>query len=156
MAFQVHVETFKEYSYSGPFDFKEFIAHMKDWFERNGYDINENEYGEKNNESHKIKWECDKEIDDYHSYVMKFVFELKNFKEIVKDNKKIVNGDLKLTLEFADVKRDIEEKWQGPVSKRFARAVYDKFIMEDKESDINKQLKNEVSSLFIEIKQYFG
>src|SRR3989344_2797944 len=110
MGFQVHVETFKEYSYSGPFDFKELIDYLKAWYERNGYDI----------------------------------------------NKKIVNGDLKLTLEFADVKRDIEEKWEGPVSKRFARAVYDKFIMEDKESEINKQLKKEVESLFKEIKQYFG
>src|SRR3989338_1755881 len=121
MGFQVHVETFKEYSYSGPFDFKELIDYLKAWYERNGYDINEKEYSEKNNDlkTHKIKWECEKEIDDYHSYIMKFVLELKNFKEIEKDNKKIVNGDLKLTLEFADVKRDIEEKWEGPVSKSF-------------------------------------
>src|SRR3989344_1445611 len=103
MGFQVHVETFKEYSYSGPFDFKELIDYLKAWYERNGYDINEKEYSEKNNDlkTHKIKWE-------------------------------------------------------GAVSKRFARAVYDKFIMEDKESEINKQLKKEVESLFKEIKQYFG
>ncbi len=155
MSFETHVETDKTFDYSGALDFPEFLDHIKDWFDRHGYDINEKEYTEKKREPrvHQIKWECDKKVDDYHKFVIKPKIKIE-FKEVEKDNKKLFEGDLTVTIK-ADVIRDHEENWKGSTTKRFARAIYDKFIMEEKESVVNSKLKKEVISLFNELKKYF-
>ena len=58
-------------------DMQEFIDHVKEWFENNGYAINEKTYLALPGGKTQIKWECDKKVDDYHKFVLAIKFDLK-------------------------------------------------------------------------------
>lgn len=154
---QIYVVRDKTFSYSGIFDLREFLDYIKGWFEKYDYDVIEKEYVDKSVEikSTTIKWECDRKIDDYHQYFLDVKIKIDNYQEIKKDGKQMVKGDFIFSFD-AYIEKDYLENWKkGPV-RRFARSVFDRFVMEQKETEVEKQLKDDSEDLLSEVKKYFS
>ena len=143
--------------YEGVFDFKEFISFLKDYFKRNDYDIDEKLYDTKIKnglKSTKIKWECDRKLDDYNKALAKLSIELIDYKEGYVDGIKVVDGKIKLGFN-GDLERDYDAKWKVTPKKRFIRAIYDKYVKTEKQSTVEGNLKSLIENLLKEVKQYF-
>ena len=147
-----------EISHEGVLDFKEFLHTIKDFFKRHNYDLTEKAYETKNIENLKnttIKWEFDRKVDDYNQCFAKLKIELSKYKEGYVDSKKVVDGNIKITIE-GDIVRDYDLKWKTAPVKKFMRAIYDKYIAEEKQDRIAKELKSIIENLRKEIKQYLN
>ena len=147
-----------EFSYEGVFDFKELLSVIREYLKRHDYDIDEKLYNtsvKDDLKSTKIKWNADRKVDDYNKCVVKLTVDLGDYKEGYVDGAKVADGKLKVTFN-AEVERDYGEKWKKNPTKRFIRAVYEKYVTEAKQSKIDGNLKNLIDGLKKEIKQYLG
>ncbi len=145
-----------EFLYEGVFDFKELLEIIKEFCDKRGYDIDEKLYNNKVKGDFKntvIKWTADRKIDDYNKCVVKLIINLNDYKEGYVDGRKIVDGNLKITFN-GEVERDYDEKWKKAPTKKFLRAVYEKYIVESKQDKVNSSLKNLIDDLKNEIKLY--
>ena len=118
--------------------------------------MNEKNYDDKSSNAIKnirIKWEMDRKYDDYNRAIITIVYEIKNAKEGYVDGSKVIDGDLKITIE-ADVERDYDEKWGKSASKRFFMAMYEKLVSGDKQHYVDNLAKDLVKNFKTEIKQY--
>ena len=147
-----------EFIYEGVFDFKEFLQVIKDFFARHHYDLDEKVYDTKVKGDFKnttIKWAADKKVDDYNKCFVKLKIDLSDYKEGYADETKVVDGELKVSFE-AEIERDYQEKWKKSPTKKFLRAIYEKYVSEAKQSRVDSDLKKFVESLKNEIKQYLS
>ncbi|MBI2148501.1 hypothetical protein HYU23_02380 [Candidatus Woesearchaeota archaeon] len=147
-----------EFIHEGVFDFKELLRIMKEFFSRHDYDIDEKLYDTKNKNDLKtttIKWNADRKVDDYNKCIVKLAINIGDYKEGYVDGIKVVDGKLKITFN-AEVERDYDEKWKKSPTKKFFRAIYEKYITEAKQSKVDNNLRNLVENLRKEIKQYFS
>lgn len=146
-----------EFVHEGVFDFKDFLQLLKAFFKRYNYDVDEKLYDNKiknGMRNLKIKWTCDRKVDDYNKCIIKLTLDLKDGKEGVVDGLKVVDGQLKVTYN-AEIERDYDEKWKVAPAKRFLRSLYDKYVSGIKQSKIDTGLKDLVETLKKEVKQYF-
>ncbi len=145
-----------EFAYEGVFNFKELLSVMKDFLKRYDYDVDEKLYDTKVNgdlRNIKIKWSCDKKVDDYNKCFVKLTIDLNDFKEGYVDGEKVVDGKLKITFN-AEVERDYGEKWKKSPSKKFIRALNEKYVSQAKQNKVDSQLKGLVDALKKEVKGY--
>lgn len=144
-------------SYEGVFDFKDFLAFMKKMMKDMRYDITEKLYDAKTKNGVKsilIKWECDRKPTDYDKYIIKLKITASDLKEGQIDSGKVQQGKTEVEIN-GEHEKDYDEKWKKP-KWHFWRAVFDKFVIEDKQKDLAKKLKEDC--LFIEesVKKYFN
>lgn len=145
-------------SYEGVFDIHDFLDFLKKYMKQNGYEVAEKLYDTKTKasvNSIKIKWACEKKATDYDKYNMNITIDFSDIKEGKIEGKKVVEGNLKVTIE-AEHEKDYDEKWRAKPTMNFMRAVYDKFIIESKEEKIAKKLKEEANDTADEIKKYLN
>lgn len=147
-----------EVSYEGVFDLHDFLDFLKKWFKSKGYDVTEKMYitkakGDLKNVT--IKWESDRKPTDYDKYIIKCGIDASDLKEGEVDSVKVVQGKVKVTID-ADHEKDYDERWRGKPTLNFLRAVYDKFVIEEKENNLVKNLKKDCEALSSEIKGYFN
>lgn len=145
-------------SYSGVFDIHDFLDFLKKHMKRNGYDIEEKLYDAKTKasiHSIKIKWGCEKKATDYDKYNIAITIDFFDIKEGKIEGKKVVEGNLKVTIE-AEHEKDYDEKWRKKPTMNFMRAVYDKFIIESKEEKLAKKLKEEANDIADDVKRYLN
>jgi hypothetical protein len=146
-------------SYSGVFDLHDFIDYLKKELKKNGYDdITEKQYDSKvkgDAKTVKIKWECVRKPTDYDKFVVKITIEGSNLKEGEVDGLKVVEGDVKVEFN-AEHEKDYDEKWKKKPTFNFIRAIYDKYIIEEKQQKYDKKLKSDVETLTSEVKRYFN
>lgn len=147
-----------EVTYEGVFDLHDFLDSLKKWFKSKGYDVTEKLYESKAKatlKSIKIKWECDRKPTDYDKYIIKLGIDCSDLNEGEVDKVKVVEGKVKVSVE-AEHEKDYDEKWRGKPTLNFFRAIYDKFVIEEKENAIAKNLKKDTDSLVSEVKNYFN
>lgn len=147
-----------EISYEGVFDIRDFLDHMKKWFKQNGYDVDEKLYTTKAKDhlkAIKIKWLAEKKVTDYDKYAITLIIDFSDIREARIDNKKVSEGRLSISFE-SEHEKDYEEKWRKKPTLNFLRAVYDKFVMEEKEGRLAKKLKEETYELHDEVKKYLN
>ena len=132
-------------------DMQEFVDHIKDWFVNNGYRINEKTYLALPGSKTQIKWECTRKTDDYHKFILAVKFDLKA-KQEAKGKRKLSKGNVQFT-HGAKLERDYDNKWVG-AWKLITRAIFDRFVMEETEKSVLKELENDVSRLKKTAKQY--
>ena len=146
-----------EFSHEGVFDFKEFLHMIKSFFSRYNYDFDEKVYESKNKgdlKTTRFKWAFDRKLDDYNKAVVKLGIGLEDYKEGYSDGIKIVDGKLKVKFD-AEVERDYNEDWKKQPTKKFIRAVFDKYVSAHKQKKVDDSVKDLVENLRREIKQYF-
>lgn len=146
-----------EFNYEGVFDFREFLHLLRAFFKRYDYDIDEKVYalskkGGLNNT--KIKWDCDRKLDDYNHAYIKPTINLRDYKESYVNGAKVVDGKLSVEVD-AEVERDYSEQWKKHPTKKFVRAVYEKYVVSGKQKNVDNAVRNLVQNLIAEMKQYF-
>ncbi|HZX12448.1 MAG TPA: hypothetical protein VFE88_03245 [Candidatus Nanoarchaeia archaeon] len=147
----------REFSYQGAVYVKELQAYVKKWFGKNGYDLFEKGYQAKASDAGKnttMKWEGGKKLDEYHKLVVKPIISVSNAKEAMVGGKKVVEAEIKVSLDV-EVERDYEETWKGKPVKRFLRGFFDKFIATEKDSEIKRMAKREAEGFMEMVKAYF-
>lgn len=148
----------KTFSYEGVFDFKELISVMREFMGRYNYDIEEklfktNAKGAK--KTTKIKWTCDRKIDDYNKCILKLTIDLKGYKEGNVDGVPVVDGNLEIAFE-GEVERDYDEAWKTSPVRKFLRALYDKYIFEAKQKSVDRKLVDMADTLEAELRKYLN
>lgn len=123
--------------YGGIFSFKDFYKFCYEWLiEETGMDfVMENKYEEKIKGDEKeivVEWEGQKKLTDYFRFDVKVKFEIKGLKnvEVMQEGVKIKtnSGSAKVSVKGSLV-RDYENKFEGTHTKKFMRAVYEKWII---------------------------
>ena len=147
-----------EFSYEGVFDFREFISYLRDFFKRHNYDINEKSHSSSAKEelkNTKIKWDCDRKLDDYNHAHIKIKINLGDFRESRAENKKVVEGKLKLEAE-AEIERDYDKRWEGGAARKFIMTVYEKYGSSGKQKKFDSAVKKTAEDLMADVRQYFN
>ncbi len=158
MVHKVKVLKETEFNYQGVFDFNDFISYLKNFFKRYNYDITEKSYSSSTNEglkNLKIKWECDRKLDDYNHAYIKVKIKLNDYKEAAVKSAKVVDGKLKLEAE-AEIKRDYDSQWKGGAARIFLRSVYDKYIAAGKQKDVESEVKKTAENFLSDAKHYLN
>jgi len=141
--------------YTGTFDFKSLKTVLERFFDDYNYDFSEEIYKDKGKGVLKdtvIEWVCGRDFDDNTKLILKITFELNDYKEVVIDNKRVIEGDLVIKYK-AIVERDFNNKWKG-AKRLFLRSVYDKFINVKKQEKAAHELKKMTEDFVNEIKKY--
>ncbi|MBS3174530.1 hypothetical protein J4440_01495 [Candidatus Woesearchaeota archaeon] len=147
-----------ELLHEGVFDLKELLNIIKEFFKRHDYDLTEKSYNSTTKDGLKttvLKWDFDRKVDDYNQCFAKLSIELNNYKEGFVDAKKVIDGRLKFVIN-AEIQRDYDQKWKTNPLRKIARAVYDRYVIEEKQDRVSKELKSIIDNLKKEIKQYLG
>ena len=147
-------------SKDGTVNFDDLYKTIKSWldlhhyryFERNYEDITKTEA-----KDIKIKFECERKIDDYMKFVIELTLKISDHKFVVSADKKkkLVEGNL--TISFGSgIQTDYEGEWEDKPVKKFFRGIYDKFVEGDKRAKFNEELKEETYSIYNEIKAFLN
>lgn len=141
--------------FAGVLSINEFYTTIKEWFLNNGYDLEEKEYTKEPSDSgfkYTIEFEGTKKIDDYSQYHIKVKIKFLN---AVKEKRTLEKG--KLNVGFISYNEsDYEDKWEGPMLKKFTRGLFDKFFGKDKFVKYEEELKEETHDLFNKMKSFLN
>lgn len=141
--------------YKGNFSFSELYDFCFNWIKNEGYLVKEDTYTEKvsgDTKEIELKWTATKEISDYFKHEIILEWHILGMKkinvEVDGQEKKINNGEVKITFSI-NLIRDWEERWTRSPTSKFFRGVYDKYIIRSTKEDYEEKLKN-ISEKYIE------
>ena len=144
-----------EINYSGVFDLKEFLDVVKKYFERNDYFLDEKSYDTKTKDDTKntfMRWQFERKLDDYNKSVIKINIKESNYTENYLDGKKVIKGDINLKIN-AELNRDYDDHWKGPMWKKFFRSIYDQYIAEERQDKVKGSIKTLIEGLRKDVKK---
>ncbi len=140
------------------FDIIELYHTIKTWFDINRYSLQETEHEEKIDKGKKsisIKFQAKKTIDDYTKFEMTLNFSLSNYEIIKEENKKLLDGSLKIKIS-SQLKVDYEEKWEKKPIMKFLRGVSDKFFNKNRRDLYKKELEDDSYDLYNKVKSFLN
>ena len=140
------------------FNMIELYKTLKSWFEINRYNFFEKEYEDtikKQKKSVKIRWEGQKEIDDYTRLIIKVILKLDNYEIIETKKEKIVDSKILVSFE-SSIESDYEERWEKKPIWKFIRSVSDKYFTAKKREMFEKELKEDTYDIFNKIKTFLN
>lgn len=143
--------------YDGTFCFDDLYKHLRTWFTRRGYIMQESGYKEVKEETRNIKISVDagKEVSDYVRYLIELSIKLENLKEVKKKGDKKIWHQGKIIISFnALTIKDFENQWSKNAFTIFIREAYDKFVIGSKLSKQEKDLSEDVYKFTNEIKSF--
>lgn len=141
-----------EISVEGTFDVQEFVDHVREWFEKRGYLIDEKTYLSLPGKTD-IKWACVKDYDDYNQAQINVKIKI-GASEESKGKKRLTKGKIKF-ISDGSIERDYKGRWTGKL-RMFSRSFYDKFIMASRDTAVKKDLREDMDSLLDSVKQYLN
>src|SRR3989344_1083216 len=148
---------------TGPVDFKELYRFCYDWLrEEANLVVVEEKYVEKLEPDSKnldIKWSGFRKITDYFKYEIKVewhIIGLKNI-EIEKNGKKakINTGSIEIKVKGVLI-RDYEAKFEQSAGKKFARAIYEKWVIPARVEEYESKLIAECDEFLDQAKAYLA
>ena len=123
-------------SYKGVFSFKDFYQFCYDWLTQEPeFKIAEGKYSEKiagDSKNIDVEWGGKKDVTDYFQYKIKVVFKITELKdiEINQEGIKIKTNTGKVDLSIkGDLFRDYKGKFERGASRKFMRAIYEKWVI---------------------------
>ena len=149
--------------HTGLFDFPAFYSYAHSWFVNELYGVIEEKYSEKvsgNKRDLLIEWKAAKKLSDYFKIEIAVKYEITDMTEVEAEidgkTKKMNNGKVVAEIKGALIK-DYESKWETSVFSKFAREIYNKYIipsrvfaMNDKTGEDVKKFKEELKA-FLEL-----
>ncbi|MBS3149226.1 hypothetical protein J4455_00835 [Candidatus Woesearchaeota archaeon] len=146
-------------SYDGVFDLNSLIKLIKGWLSKNYYFMYEKNYGDvqkdKNLSDIKIDIDSEREVDDYNRAHIDVKIKIKDLHNVNVNNKKLQKGQLKVEFE-SFLKKDIHSEWEVKPWLKILRAIYDRFLYNDKQKVIEEDLKAETYAIYSEVKSYLN
>ncbi|MBU1203780.1 MAG: hypothetical protein KKG60_01795 [Nanoarchaeota archaeon] len=140
----------------GIVDISDLYKLMRNWLEKRDYSVVEKEYVDEVAEksSISIKWEGEKDVDDYTRFIIKVG--IKGKVENVRLKKKnAVKGVISIKFESC-MEQDYEEKWENSPVFKFFRGIFDKYGMKNRFNKYSKELRENTYDLYYEVKAYLG
>ena len=145
----------------GVFSMDDLYRNMKYWLDFQGYgdhtkSFKEEKYVERvrgDTKQIEIRWNAEKIVSDYFSFVMTITFFVLGLKsaEIEKDGKKISTNKGEVEIRFtADWVIDKKNKWKN----RIFQSAYNNFVVRDRIESYKTDLYDNVYSLYDEVKAY--
>jgi hypothetical protein len=131
---------------------------LKAWFDLHEYDFYERQYDDMqkgDKKAVKIKWEGQKEVDDYHKFKVKLGISLGNYDIVETKKGKSVEGDLKIGFK-AQIQSDYDSKWATNPFSRFFRGIFDKFIATSRREKYEKEITQDTHDIFNRTKTYLN
>ena len=134
MANKITLLDSEKITFNGVFDLKELYEHLYEWLNWRKYDVSERKYKEKIKPTGKdmeIKWEANKDIDEYSSFRIEMeamLFGI-NDVEVQKDTAKVKmqKGEINVKVS-AHLITDRKEMWQSRPQFSFLQAFYEKYL----------------------------
>jgi len=153
-----YVEQTLQVKHKGIFNLDELYKTLVKWFTMYKYKVHEIEYKDYKEDGKNmlyVKWEASKKVTDYVKYVIETELNVNDFKEVMVDKKKNVEGEI--SMKFAGyLLKDYEEVWSRKGYMKFMREVYDKFLHGYKLAETEKELKDELYKVVNEIKSHLN
>lgn len=144
--------------YEGVFSFDEFYKYLKNWMKRRNYKEGELKYKETKKDgkiSTEIIYGGQKKVDDYIKIMLEIQIKAIDLVEVIKKGSKKKMHDGKLELVFMGyLQKDYENKWEKNPVLLFFREVYDKWVIGDRITKIENELKDDVNKLINEVKAF--
>lgn len=142
-------------SQDATFNLSDMYKYLRSFFDLHNYDFYEKEYFDELKEDGKdvrIKWECERKVDDYVKFHIEMKIKGKGLKEVKLKNDVVVKG--KVTVEFeAYLEKDYEGDF-GNFYMKFIRALYDKFVIYNRLDTYGTEVKEETYELYNELKAF--
>lgn len=142
-------------SQEAAFNLSDLYKYLRSFFDIHNYDFYEKEYvdeAKENGKNIKIKWECERKVDDYVEYHIEIKLTGKGLKEVKLKNDVAIKGDISLEFE-AFLKKDYEADF-GSFYSKFVRSLYDKFVIKNRLEEFAGELKEETYEVFNEAKSF--
>jgi hypothetical protein len=146
--------------HAGVFDFPALYILAHTLFKEDGYGVNEDKYSEKvsgNKRDIEIEWKAMKDISDYFKEEYKLKFEIKELTEVEVEidgqKKKMNKGKLSIEIVGALI-RDKDNKWETTSFNRFARDVYNKYVIPSRVEDRRDHVRTVTHMFLEEIKKF--
>jgi len=131
---------------TGTFDLNKLYKDLKAWFDSRKYFFQEKEHAHKSLEkgdSILIRWEAEREIDEYAKFIIKIKFYIEN----IKKQDGLDKGKIEI-ITSASVGLDYKNHWQSKPLGNFLFPIYNKYIIKNKIKDYyEKNLYSEVLEL---------
>lgn len=148
--------------HDGVFILKELYRFMKIWFEDYHYRVSEKKYSEKIKPEGKeieIEWICKRKLSDYFRFKIDFKIRVTKLREVevMEDGVKIkkAKGEVTITIK-GYLERDYENRWEtSPISK-FARGVYDRYIIKARIEGYEDDLRYEMDEIVAQVKSFLA
>ena len=153
-----YVDQTLEVKHKGVFNFDELYKTLAKWLKMYKYTIQENEYKDYKEDGKNmvyVKWEAPKKVTDYIKYVIEVELTVNDYREVIVEKKKNLEGQV--TLRFSGfLLKDYEETWSRKGLMKFMREVYDKFMIGSKLAAMEKELRDDLYKLVNEVKSYLN
>lgn len=153
-----YVEQTLDVKHKGIFDLDGLYKTLARWFRMYKYDLVELDYKDFKEEGKNmlfIKWQAPRMVSDYIKYVIEAELNVNNYREVIVEKKKNMDGELDIKFSGYLLK-DYEETWSRRGFMKFIREVYDKFLFGSKLGAMEKELKDELYKLVNEVKSYLN
>lgn len=142
----------------GAVDVNELKEAVREWLKKYDYNEDEKFFTSKTVDGRintLFEWDCDRKVDDYNKFHIIVDINIADAEEGEAEGKRALKGATTVKLK-GRIERDYDEKWVKSPKRKFLRAIYDKYIREEKKKDLEGDLKKDVRALADELKIYFG
>nr|MBA4404843.1 hypothetical protein [Nanoarchaeum sp.] len=133
-------------NYKGVFDFDRLYNGLKDWFNENQYDFQENEFTEKNKDigyEYKYVLSGERKVTEYYKFKVNLTAEMKGVNSLAKN---LVSGEVRIIF-TGKLELDYRNKWQKNSFLNFLFKIYNKYIIRDQIEDYKHELYGEIANL---------
>ena len=148
----------KAVSYKGLFKAEELYKSIEEWRKENKYEIAVEKHSEVVSEKGKeveFPMGFDKKASDYIKFTIKAKVTLKNVEDVLVKKggaqQKLHKGDVDVAMK-AVIETDYDNKWSKVPWRIFIRGLHDKFLRKSEIDEFEKKLKEDLSSLYEEVK----
>jgi len=158
MAERDYVEQTLQVKHKGIFNFDGLYKALAKWFKMYRYTLHEIDYKDYKEEGKNmlyVKWEARRKINDYVRYVIETELTVKDYREVMVNKKKNMEGEFGIKFS-AYLFKDYEEIWSRRGGMKFLREVYDRFFLGSELAKMEKELKDEMYKVVNEIKSYLN
>lgn len=147
--------------YKGVFNYKDFYKFCYDWLtEETELDIAETKYSEKisgNTKEVDIEWKGTNKINDYFRFDVKVTFKILGLEEVEVmqdgEKRKTNKGQPGISVKGTLV-RDYKGKYETNATKRFMRAIYEKWIIPSRIEQLEDKLISDCDEFLSQVKAY--
>lgn len=145
---------------AGIFDFSKFYSYAHYWFKDEGFGVDEEKYSEKvsgNKRDIDIEWTATKLLSDYFKIEYKLKFEIRDLIEVEAEiegkKKKLNQGKVSVEIK-GNIIMDHQSKWDTSSFSRFARDVYNKYIIPTRVHDMKEMVSGKCKDFKEQLKAY--
>ncbi len=149
--------------HTGLGDLKASYKYAREWLDKEGYTIVEDNYSEKvvegNAKEIEIEWTAWKKITDYFKITIKIKWKILKMTEVeveIEGKRRTMNKFGEIALELKGIlEKDYSSKWEVSPFTKFFKEIYHKYVIPQRTEEREKEVRDIVQDFKEEMKAYF-